>query len=240
MKKLIEYLFLLFTISTAAGYFASSAYYTQYNFSITPFLSIEDLAIIFTRWIWIGCGAGFTIYIMACDVDLDRESWWTKAYTKYHIMHRTFILVPIIILLIIFAFFYKNVMEILILIVVSSLLLLFAYKSVQYLKSINNFDGTNYSQEQWTKLFLSIILFIVMIPYSLGLFNAKFVLKENIDFVLDNQNHISTTTSKNLEYLGQTSKYLFIYDSKTESTTIYNLEKIQTIKFSKPDPEVFE
>jgi hypothetical protein len=239
MKKIIEYLFFLFTISTGAGYFASYGYYSQYNFSITPFLSTEDLTIIFTRWIWIGFSTGFIAYIMISDINFDKESWWNKAYTKHRIIRRAFVLIPIIILLFVLAFLYKSVMGLLMLFIVICFLMLFAYLAVIFLKSIYCIEAVNYSLEQLTKLFLSVILFIVIIPFSFGIFNAHFIIKENIDFVLDNQTQINTITSKNLEYIGQTSKYLFIYDTKIESTTIYNIEKIQSIKFSEPDPEVF-
>ncbi|MEW5677261.1 hypothetical protein ABGT15_13180 [Flavobacterium enshiense] len=240
MKKLLEYLFLIFALSTAAGYFASSAYYQQYHFNIAPFLSMEDLTIIFTRWIWIGGGIGFALYFLVSDVNLEKESWWTKAYTKYRITRRALIILPTIVFLVIFAFMYNSIMEVLLLFIAMILLIGLAYISVQYLIKIYNIEAQNYTLEQWTKLFFSIILFIVIIPYSFGLFNANFVLKENIDFVLDNNCQINTTSSKNLEYIGQTSKYLFIYDTITESTTAYNLEKIQKLKFSKPDPEIFE
>lgn len=194
MKTLLEYIFICFTISIVAGYFASVGYYSQYNFSITSFLSIEDLTIVFARWIWIGFLFAFMIYMIIEDIDLNKKSWWTKSYKKFGLTNFGIIIIISIIFLITFSFLYKKIREFSFLLFLSSILFFVAFGMLQSMKEIiiSNKEIANYSFNDWIKIVFFTFLFIIIFPFGVGIFNATFILKENIEFIIDDNKKIST------------------------------------------------
>lgn len=81
IARLKENAFLCFTLSLLASYFGCIGYYSYFRIDITSFLSIEDLTMIFAKWIWLTVFFVVTViyivYSFFKRMEYER-SWWDQ------------------------------------------------------------------------------------------------------------------------------------------------------------------
>jgi len=109
------------------------------------------------------------------------------------------------------------------LIIIPSLFLYFFYL-------LNQIDR---NKTQNLTLFLCSLTIIIGLALSTinNLFNKRFIKDETAISFMEGEQIISThKQSSNLNYLGETSKYLFIFDIKTKTTKIFFKENITSLQ----------
>ncbi len=219
-----------FTLSLIVAYFACLGYSTAFHFDMTTFLSVEDLIMIFSKWIWLSVFSLIiainTIYTVF-NRSGNPESWWSKRIGRTMLKRRAIIIIPILIAIIICVFIYDPLRDILVatlgigffifLLVIS---ILFVISILEDKKEISEIKGEN-----WIAIVYVITLFIIISIFSGGVFAGK-LTPDNIKVEFDDC-VINTSDSSDLIYIGKTSNYFFLYNTKTQNSTAFSMDKVK-------------
>lgn len=243
-NKIKEILLFSFTISLVAAYFMCFGYYANYNIDISAFLSLEDLTMIYTKWIWI------VFFLALLTVSFingfyhsyiknlgEKNTWWDKPIGKTIIKRRALIMTPISILFVIIFFgapyFFKEYENVVNSFYTAIMLLgmgsLFFMVTALTLRKKN--DVRKLKLREIVFITMSTIFLIVFIPMILGSAYSKLSEKDNIVITFEDNKIINTKENGNLVFIGKTSKYVFIQNSKINSISIYNIDKIKILEF---------
>lgn len=239
MSKMLQNIqanaFLGFTFSLVASYFGCLGYYSFFRIDITSFLSIEDLTMIYAKWIWlsafIAAAAIFMLYFFIKNMEKE-ESWWDKTIGKTSLKRRALVVLPIILAVIVLALIYKKVADVLakamgagfVLVIVVILISLF------YSKSKKKSKLSDIAFNDWF-IFLGGSYFIIfIIPFLGGAIAAKSVSPDKIFVKFDDDKILNSADSINLIYIGKTTNYFFINNTSTNSTTAYRMDKVKSLE----------
>jgi hypothetical protein len=236
IERLKENAFLCFTLSLVASYFASFGYYSFFQIDITSFLLIEDLTMIFAKWIWL---SGFLVFMTIGTLQYffqnmeNENSWWDKTIGRSLIKRRALIVLPLVLVIIVSAFVYKIVSDTLaaitgigIVILIIVVLLAAIYSSFKDKKEL-----AEIAFKDWFYLISAIYLFIFIIPFFGGAISANNLNANKVYVKFDEDHFLNTADSLTLNYIGKTSDYFFINNSKTKATTAYSMDKVESFEF---------
>jgi len=205
-----------------------------FHIDITSFLSIEDLTIIFTRWIWtLTLIIIILIYLIYSILEKvgSNNSYWDKTIGKTMFKRRTLFVLPIIILVILSAFIYKEVATYIVLTTSfgAVILLLVSLVFLVFSSFKDKKELTELEYKDWINLIVAAYIFIVFIPFVSGAIVANKMTNSNIQVKFENGTSLNTTDSINQVFIGKTTKYFFTYDTLRKTTTAYNMEKVSSL-----------
>ena len=84
--------------------------------------------------------------------------------------------------------------------------------------------------KEWFYLIASLYIFIFIIPFFGGIVTARNLKADKIYVRFDDDNILNSTDSTTLTYIGKTSDYFFITNSKTKTTTAYSMDKVKSFE----------
>lgn len=236
-----EKILLVFTISLIASYFACSGYFLYYNIDISSYLTIEDLVMIFAKWIWLtSIFSIFLIYLAYTGIkrmgDIgEGDGWWDQTIGRSIYKRRVFVVLPLILAVVVYLFFSSVARDVFsalfglgfIVIILISLVLTI----VGIFKQTKNLEKIQF--KDWVLVGLAVMIFIYVIPAVGGMVAAANLPKENITIEFGDKKNINTRDSVDLVYIGKTHENIFIFNSKTKRSTVYHLSVILSIETSK-------
>jgi hypothetical protein len=234
IDKIRENALVCFTLTVVASYFASVGYFQFFHIDITTFISIEDLTLIFVKWVWFTCFFVFmiisTIYSFFKRPE-NENSWWSKRLGRTMFKRRAIIVVPII-TLVVLSYIYKSIADFLSGIFGLGIGLFILVGMILFLLSI--FDKKSKISElglkDWANLLAGTFTFLIAIPLFSGMAAAVNLSKENIKVKFENESMLQTSDSLNIVYIGKTTNYFFIYNKKTKSTTAFNMDLVKSFE----------
>ena len=112
-KKLTDYIIPAFTASLVISYFGCYGYYAHFNIDITAYIGIDDLTIIFAKYVWLG----IICLVMICYLPYvyfnkpAKRTWWDKTVGGTMVKRRALLIFPILAGLIILAIIYREVLS---------------------------------------------------------------------------------------------------------------------------------
>ncbi len=221
LKQIQENFFLLFSLSLIASYFGCSGYYSFFNIDITSFLSIEDLSLVFAKWIWI------SIFILSAII-YSLIALFTQRFT----MSRGIIIIFLIILGSIILYLSKDISGVLsqIFILGFILILLIGFIGLAFNLVKDKSDISNLGFKDWFTILAATIMFTYIVPFFFGKIMAANQKLDNIRVVFDNNSKLNTADSTNLIYVGKTRDYFFINNSRTHKTSVFRMDKVQVFE----------
>lgn len=245
LDKLKENIFFGFTCSIVASYFVSFGYYSYFRFDITSYLTFEDLTMIFSKWIWLPTFI-VTIALLAIFLYFEKNnehSWWDKTILKTKYKRRLLLLIPLLISFVIVLMRYQYVREIMKVVGGISVLLIviLATFSILYSTLNNKKKLSEIPTKGWLNLFFLIYVFIFCIPYTLGALTASKITQDYIIVHFNEKNEVLSTyeSKSDLVYIGKTSSYFFIFNTKSKTTTSYNMDLVKSFEFIPNDNDTF-
>jgi len=205
-----------------------------FNIDITSFLTIEDLTIIFTKWIWLSTLLIILlVYIINSYFEKisHENSFWDKTIGQTIYKRRVLVVLPVIILVILSACIYKEVAKYLALITASGfvILILISIIALVFSSFKDKHKLTEITLKDWVNLILAAYIFIFFIPLVSGTIVASKISSSNIQVKFDNGTSLNSTDSVNQIFIGKTTKYFFICDTLKKTTTAYNMEKVNSL-----------
>lgn len=235
LEKIRNNIVLIFTLSLVSSYFASYGHYLYFNIDITTYLTIEDLTLIFAKWIWLSIVVGFiySIFLYRIFTKTENESsWWSQRIGKSYFKRRILVIAPILVLIIILFFRYKTIAEIISIIFLCSIFI-FLIAAIYLGIATSLKDKKTFKDIKLTEGFLAVAganFILIILPMSLGIFLAKNSIQEYVKIKFDDSTILQTKDSLNLRYIGKTSNYLFINNRISNQTTSYRIDKIKSIE----------
>lgn len=225
-----------FSISIVISYFSCYGYYLNFNLDISTFLSIEDLTVIYSKWIWLSVFSTFLcfsfLYLLFKNVDIgSKETYWDETIGKTKYKKRIYYLVPTLILIILLAVLFKEVRQVLSQVAGLSVALFFLCALIimtySSLTSIKNFS--NSSIGDLLNLIIALYMFIFFLPMIVGLIIADNTKHDKIQVVFDDGKILNSKDSTNCIYVGKTTNYFFICDTAKEISTAYSMGKVKSM-----------
>lgn len=237
LEKIKNIVLITFTLSLVASYFAIFGYYSFFNIDIVSFLKIEDLILIYARWVWIILLVfGLILYPMHSlfSKEVNENGWWDqKLFTIKGINYkrRAAILFPAAILIIVLCFIYKGLFDMLAIgtgiifagVILVSVVYMF-YSSIAIAKGLNEIKIRD-----WAGMISITLFFIWILPLTSSVVIASKAQYDNVIVVLENDT-INTKITSDLKYIGKTSDYFFINDNLTKTTTAFRMDKVKSFK----------
>jgi len=235
INRIKENALLCFTLSLVVSYFACIGYYSFFKIDIASFLSIEDLTMIFAKYIWFSVAlvliTVFGLYNLFSQIGT-KHNWWDKTIGTTIIKRRALVVIPLVISVIVSAFIFKMVSYILsvimglgfgvIIVVVLITVVISSFKDKKQLSEITFKD--------WFKLFAATYFFILVIPLLCGSIAASGLSADKLKVAFDDGHYINTADSANLIYIGKTTDYFFINNKKNKATTAYRMDKVKSFE----------
>lgn len=234
LDEILKYLPILGVILIISGNIKLLIYYKEFNLEIFPFIQLSEIIILFMQ-----NSLAYLLLFLACILSLiifklnHRQNISTSFFKRivFYVTKRNlfFLLIFFSITCLVYNCLRPkpNLNE------MCTLLVVFIF--LTYLIPI-------IIQELYLKLKLKkktlpsvliVILFFSIITFSiLSAVNEATKVKSGYYKKVEVQFENSTFKSNlNCYYIGQTQNYIFIYDSKANSTTSYKIDKIKYIKF---------
>lgn len=236
--KMKERIFLVFTISLVASYFACTGYYLYFNTDISSFLTIEDIVMIFAKWIWLtSIFSVFLIYLAYKGIkkmgDIgEGDGWWDQTIGRSIFKRRVIVVLPLVLAVLVYLFFSNVARDVLSALFgvgfIVIILISFVLTVVGIFKQKKNLEKIQL--KDWVLIGLAVIIFIYVVPAVGGMVAAANLPKENITIEFADKKIINTRDSINLVYIGKTHDNIFIFNSKTKKSTVYQLGEILSIE----------
>ena len=225
-----------FSISIVISYFSCYGYYLNFHLDISTFLSIEDLTIIYTKWIWLSVFSTFLcisfLYLLFKNINADsKETWWDKTIGKTMYKRRIFYLVPMLIIIIVLALLFKEVRQVLVQIAGISVALFFlaALVIMTYSSLTSKKNLADSSITDWLNLVIALYMFVFFLPMLAGLIVADNTKADKIQVLYDDGKILNSKDSTNCIYIGKTTNYFFICDTSADKTTAYRMDKVRSL-----------
>lgn len=242
-KTLKEYTFLGFTLSLVASYFGCSGYFSYFNVDISSYLTIQDLTMIFTKYIWLsGMFVLLTMYFfywLIYKVKLE-NSWLDKTIGKTRIKRAAILVFLFWALIITLSIVSAKLLGVfsafigyLYFIMITVAFITWGFSAVKNKNKLSEF-----SFKEAITLIMILVLFVVTVPFIFGLIFADNSSKDYIKVTFENGESINTTNSDDQIYIGKTSNYFFIYSNITESTSVYPLNSFKKLEVLKGNDKI--
>jgi len=238
LDRLKENILLCFSLSLVASYFGCLGYFYFFSIDISSFLSIQDLTMIFARWIWLSLAlVAFTVIMLykISDRLKNENTWWDQTIGKSNLKRRVLVILPIVIAIVILAFVYKIISTIITGIFGFSMLLIFILALVEtlYSKFKDKQSPLEVSRSGWFFFITTFYFFIFVIPSTAGAIFAQNLNPDKIHVIFDSGERLTTNDSSQIRYIGKTMDYFFINDITTKRTTVYRMDKVKSFEIEK-------
>ncbi|MEJ8818770.1 hypothetical protein [Lacibacter sp. H407] len=240
LNQIKENVFSIFTFSLVASYFACQGYYLSFNLDISSFLSVEDLIMIFAKWIWLSGVVSIILVLFVRRVlnKIDEftfsNSWLNKTIGNTIYKRTIFILIPLLIVVAILLCRYETFRDIFIALFGLGFFIFFLVVIVFAIISIfrEKTDVKTLGLNDWASIIAFVYFFVIIIPLSGGIYAASHTPNEDVVLKADNQ-IINTKDSAHVIYIGKTHDYIFIHNKKLKKTKAYNLSSITFLEFER-------
>lgn len=229
-----ENVLVYFSISIVVSYFACYGYYLNFNIDISTFLSIEDLTIIYAKWIWLSIISTFIcfsfMYLLFKSIG-NKDTWWDKTIGKTMYKRRILYVIPMLVIIVFLAIKYKEVSKVLSYIAGLSvvLVLLFGGLTMLYSSLTSKKDFTNSSVGDWLNLTVAAYMFVFFLPIFGGIIAAQNNKADSVQVIFEDGKILNSKDSTNYLYIGKTTNYFFISDTLTDKTTAFSMDKVKSI-----------
>jgi hypothetical protein len=234
LNKFKELIVVTFFLSLVASYSGCLGYYSVFHLDITSYISVEDLILIYAKWIWL---TGFFLFALITPVysffisNKSKENWWDKTIGKTKIKKRIYYLAPVIVTVIVLSIIYgiiANIVSIITMIglafIVIGALISLVYSYFQKAKELSQI-----TLSEWNRIIAIATLFVYIIPLFAAIPISR-MKPDNLIVKLDENLTINTVNNVTLKYIGKTSKFFFIYNTATKTTTAYSMERAKSFE----------
>ena len=167
------------------------------------------------------------------------HSFWDKTIGR-SIYKRRIVLFLVIFIICVVMYFINNTVSLLLKLVMVSIAIILFFNLIIYLiyYGFSGINKSDYSMKDLASSIIAIFILVFATPFIIG-FNLGISLKPDQINIQYDDDFFSNTASPNLMYIGKTSKYFFIYDSITKTTTSYSLESVKSIEVI-PNAEILK
>jgi len=221
--------FLAIPFSIVVTYIGVFSFYLHFGLDITPYLSFEDLTIIYFRYT---CASfiylGFLFIFIYQSLNSNEESYWEKTIGKTIFRRRVIPSLLFLIILIILMVTYETARTIISITFVSFFVVGLIYGAlIDY--NLNNDNEKKYKNEIIAAIPFFLIM-ILIIPFSIGGFLKENFVAESVIIYLDN-NTIDAQEKSNVIFIGSNSKYLFLKNKTEKTVEVIPIDKLNSIKY---------
>ena len=235
LSNIKEYFFLGFTLSLVASYFACFGYYKFFGLDITSYLSIEDLTMIFAKWIWL---SGLFVLIITHSIYAyfkkieNSNGWWDRTIGRTLLKRRAIPIFLAVIGIIALAILSKPIRDVLVAIFGFGYFLFFivAFASILISSLIGIKSLNKISFKEVVNLILVTSFFVFIVPVVSGAIAAGKLSHDKISVVFDDNTTIATSETTEIVFIGKTTNYFFLQNTKTKATLAYRLDKVKSIE----------
>ena len=236
--------------SIVVTYLGVFSFYIHFGFDVTPFLSFEDITIIYLRYTISSFTFLLVIYIpIAQFINNPEVGFWSKTIGKTKYKRRIFPFTLAFFIILILCIFFETARNIFAILFFSLILfgfvhtILFTAKDepietaknerieIEFKSIKKNFDARS---KYNIPAMISLTFFVMLIAIAVGSFFQKQYVGEKVVIHCGNE-ILNSRDNPNLMYLGKNSKFIFLRTNSDSLITIIPLEKVDRLDFFPPE-----
>lgn len=228
--------------SIVVTYLGVFSFYINFGFDVTPFLSFEDITIIYLRYTISSFAFLLVIYIPIVQfINNPEVGFWSKTIGKTKYRRRILPFTLAFFITLILCVFFETARNIFAILFFSLILFGFVHtilftpedepSDIEFKSIKQNFDArSKYNIPAMTAL----LFFVMLISIAVGSFFQKQYVAEKVVIHCGNE-ILNSRDNPNLMYLGKNSKFIFMRRNSDSLIMIIPLEKVDRLDFFSPE-----
>lgn len=232
IENIKKYIPLIVTLTLIASYFSCIGYYAYYGINISTYLSLEDLTLIYLKWIWLS-----VLYVILVFITLYEftrffnpgKSWFDKKIGNTRLKRWIIVIIPVLIALSYLLYIFNEYLTLAIEIVFYGIgILLMFLLVIGIIIKIKN--DKNNTLKDWFNIVFGTFFISCAFPFFTGLIFARYYTPENELTI--NFNDLTSLKINNNDHqlIGRTSSFIFIKNVKGNTITTYRVDNINNIE----------